>query len=72
MPRFGRRVTNHSQTRFYDSMGEWITGAQVPLDDPARGRERLLAMLELAIDECLEPYSASPDSTDFRLLSVRG
>jgi 3-oxoacyl-[acyl-carrier-protein] synthase I len=52
-------VTNHSQTRFYDSDGEWITGAQVPMDNPARGRERLLAMLELAIDECLEPYDVS-------------
>jgi len=49
-------LTNHTETRFTDTNGEWIPGAQVPLDQPWRGREKLAQMLRLAIEECLEPF----------------
>jgi 3-oxoacyl-[acyl-carrier-protein] synthase-1 len=49
-------LTNHTETRFSDSNGEWIPGAQVPLELPWRGREKLVRMLQLAVEECLEPF----------------
>jgi 3-oxoacyl-[acyl-carrier-protein] synthase-1 len=49
-------LTNHTDTRFSDSQGGWIQGAQVPLDEPWRGREKLARMLTMAIQECLEPF----------------
>jgi len=49
-------LTNHTETRFTDTNGEWIPGAQVPLEKPWRGREKLVQMLRLAIEECIEPF----------------
>jgi 3-oxoacyl-[acyl-carrier-protein] synthase-1 len=49
-------LTNHTETRFIDGSDEWIPGAQVVLDQPWCGREKLGQMLRLAIDECLEPF----------------
>lgn len=48
-------LTNHTDTRF-DAHGLWIPGAQVLLDQPWRGREKLTRMLCTAIQECLEPF----------------
>jgi 3-oxoacyl-[acyl-carrier-protein] synthase I len=50
-------ITNHTETRFKADTGDWIIGAQVPLHSMLRGRARLVAMLEMAITECLAPYS---------------
>lgn len=49
-------LTNHTNTRFSDGRGGWIAGAQVQLDEPWRGREKLARMACMAIEECLEPF----------------
>jgi len=48
-------ITNHTETRFMGSDGEWIMGAQVPLEKPWRGRTKLVKMAGMAIREALEP-----------------
>ena len=47
-------LTNHTETGFRNEDGESILAAQVDLDVALRGRERLIAMLSLAVTECLE------------------
>src|SRR5215472_5371001 len=46
-------IDNFSETRFMDSGGEWIIGAQVPLEQPWRGLPKLVHMAAPAIRECL-------------------
>jgi 3-oxoacyl-[acyl-carrier-protein] synthase I len=46
-------VSNFTETRFMDKGGEWIIGAQVPLEEPWRGRTKLVKMVVPAIKECL-------------------
>ena len=46
-------IDNFSETRFMDKGGEWIIGAQVPLDQPWRGLLKLVHMVVPAIQECL-------------------
>ncbi len=46
-------VSNFTETRFMDKGGEWIIGAQVPLEEPWRGRTKLVKMVTPAIKECL-------------------
>jgi len=46
-------VTGFTETRFIFA-GEWILGAEVPLDQPWTGRVKLLEMAVQAISECLE------------------
>src|SRR5215471_18669355 len=46
-------VDNFSETRFMDKGGEWIIGAQVPLEQPWRGLSKLVNMVVPAIRECL-------------------
>ena len=46
-------VSNFTETRFMDKGGEWIIGAQVPLEEPWRGRTKLVKMVAPAIKECL-------------------
>jgi len=46
-------VSNFTETRFMDKGGEWIMGAQVPLEQPWRGRTKLVKMVVPAIKECL-------------------
>ena len=41
------------ETRFMDSGGEWIMGCEVPLEQPWRGKTKLLKMAAAAINECL-------------------
>jgi 3-oxoacyl-[acyl-carrier-protein] synthase-1 len=47
------RLTNPTETRFIDSNGQWIMAQSVSLDQPWRGRAKLVKMAALAIDECL-------------------
>jgi len=46
-------IDNFSETRFMDKGGEWIIGAQVPLEQPWRGLPKLVHMVVPAIRECL-------------------
>jgi 3-oxoacyl-[acyl-carrier-protein] synthase-1 len=47
-------VTNHTPTRFINEAGEWILAGQVPLDPPWRGRKKLVTMLRMAVEECID------------------
>ena len=46
-------INNFTETRFMDDGGEWIIGSQVPLEQPWRGRAKLVHMAVPAIRECL-------------------
>lgn len=46
-------IDNFQETRFMDSSGEWIMGCEVPLEQPWRGRTKLIKMAAMAIQECL-------------------
>jgi 3-oxoacyl-[acyl-carrier-protein] synthase-1 len=51
-------IANPTTTRFIAADGEWIKAHQVPLEEPVRGRPRLVKMLIRAIVDCLgEPPS---------------
>lgn len=52
-------ISNFTETRFMDKGGEWMMGCQVPLEQPWRGRTKLVKMVAPAIKECL----ASLDGT---------
>src|SRR2546430_6516875 len=55
-------IDNFSETRFMDKGGEWIIGAQVPLEQPWRGLPKLVHMIVPAIKECLAQIgSVKPD-----------
>jgi len=62
-------ITNHTETRFM-SNGEWLLGAQVPLEQPWRGRAKLVRMLAMAVQECLAPFDAPRPRTLPLLLCV--
>ena len=48
-------ITGFNETAFtYD--GDWLQAAEVPLERPWRGREKLLRMAESVIRECVEDY----------------
>ncbi len=47
-------IDNFQETRFMDNGGEWIMGCEVPLEQPWRGRTKLLKMAAMAIRECLQ------------------
>jgi len=47
-------IDNFQETRFIDSGGEWILGSEVLLEQPWRGKAKLLKMLSMAVSECLE------------------
>lgn len=51
-------VTNPCETAFMDREGERIMGHEVPLEQPWRGRTRLVKMAALAIAECLNDCPA--------------
>ena len=46
-------LTDYSETRFLDSNGEWIIGAEVKIDAPWRGRAKLSNMGAMAIQETI-------------------
>jgi 3-oxoacyl-[acyl-carrier-protein] synthase I len=47
-------IDNFQETRFMDNGGEWIMGCEVLLDQPWRGKTKLIKMAAAAIRECLE------------------
>ena len=49
-------IDNFRETRFLDKGGEWLLGATVPLEQPWRGRNKLVQMAARAIGEVLEQY----------------
>jgi 3-oxoacyl-[acyl-carrier-protein] synthase I len=53
-------VSNFTETRFMDKGGEWIIGAQVSLEEPWRGRTKLVKMVVPAIKECLASLGGTP------------
>jgi 3-oxoacyl-[acyl-carrier-protein] synthase-1 len=46
-------IDNFQETRFMDQGGEWIMGCEVPLEQPWRGKTKLIKMAAAAINECL-------------------
>jgi len=61
-------IDNFQETRFIDSGGEWITGCEVPLEQPWRGRTKLIKMLSLALNECLvQDEAVRPEQTPLLL-----
>jgi 3-oxoacyl-[acyl-carrier-protein] synthase-1 len=46
-------INNFQETRFMDKGGEWIIGSYVPLEQPWRGRQKLVKLVVSAISECL-------------------
>lgn len=46
-------IDNFQETRFMDDGGEWIMGCSVPLEQPWRGKTKLIKMAAMAIRECL-------------------
>lgn len=47
------------ETRFIAKDGSWITGAEVALDEPWRGEEKLIRMAAATLTECLEALPSS-------------
>ncbi|MDV7214162.1 hypothetical protein R4769_23905, partial [Azotobacter beijerinckii] len=46
-------LDNFQETRFIDRGGEWLIAASVPLEQPWRGRDKLVRMAARAIGEAL-------------------
>jgi 3-oxoacyl-[acyl-carrier-protein] synthase-1 len=53
-------LSNVTETRFRDAGGEWIMGSAVPMEEPWRGRMKLLRLLSPALRECLVEMNAVP------------
>jgi len=53
-------ISNFTETRFMDQGGEWIIGCEAPLDQPWRGRTKLVKMVVPAIRECLASLKDTP------------
>lgn len=47
-------LDNFQETRFMDKGGEWIMGCEVPLEQPWRGKTKLIKMAAAVINECLD------------------
>jgi len=47
-------IDNFQETRFMDNGGEWLMGCEVPLEQPWRGKAKLLKMTAMAIRKCLQ------------------
>lgn len=62
-------INNFQETRFMDNGGEWIMGCEVPLEQPWRGRSKLVKMAVMAIRECLAHPEAQviPEETPLLL-----
>jgi 3-oxoacyl-[acyl-carrier-protein] synthase-1 len=48
------RIDGFKETRFVARGGEWIIGAEVPLDEPWRGTARLARLVAGPLQECLD------------------
>lgn len=46
-------IDNFQETRFMDSSGEWILASEVTLEQPWRGKTKLIKMAAMAVKECL-------------------
>lgn len=53
-------ISNFTETRFMDSGGQWIMGCQVSLEEPWRGRTKLVKMASRAISESLISLQGLP------------
>ena len=51
-------IDNFQETRFMDNGGEWIMGSEVQLEQPWRGKTKLVKMASIAIQECLSQESS--------------
>lgn len=61
-------IDNFQETRFMDDGGEWIMGCSVPLEQPWRGKTKLIKMAVLAIRECLAQCpQLKPEATPMML-----
>jgi len=61
-------IDNFQETRFMDSGGEWIMGCEVLLEQPWRGKTKLIKMAAAAIRECLDGNKQIiPESTPLLL-----
>ncbi|MEB4590845.1 hypothetical protein VSS37_07635, partial [Candidatus Thiothrix sp. Deng01] len=61
-------IDNFQETRFIDDGGEWIMGCEAPLEQPWRGKTKLLKLAALAIRECLEEHGQiQPEQTPLLL-----
>ncbi|MDQ3059973.1 MAG: hypothetical protein M3R45_10690 [Pseudomonadota bacterium] len=60
-------IDHFTDTRYRDSGGEWIMGSEVALDEPWRGRTKLLKMAACAIQECLSQQALDPATTPLLL-----
>ncbi|MEN8178386.1 MAG: hypothetical protein ABFS39_07145 [Pseudomonadota bacterium] len=49
-------IDNFQETRFMDKGGEWIMGCEVPLEEPWRGKTKLIKMLSTALFELFEKH----------------
>ncbi|WP_102794758.1 beta-ketoacyl synthase N-terminal-like domain-containing protein [Bowmanella denitrificans] len=56
-------LDNFQETRFKDHAGNWLLGCQVPLKEGTCGSEKLVAMLTMAISECMASAKVSLSST---------
>lgn len=67
-------IDNFQETRFMDSGGEWIMGSEVQLEQPWRGKTKLIKMAAAAINECFaNNKQIIPESTPLLLcLSEHG
>ncbi|WP_092199771.1 MULTISPECIES: beta-ketoacyl synthase N-terminal-like domain-containing protein [unclassified Pseudomonas] len=61
-------IDNFQETRFIDQGGEWLIAASVPLEQPWRGRIKLLKMAARAIAEALQSTpGVDPEKTPLLL-----
>lgn len=61
-------IDNFQETRFMDNGGEWLMGCEVPLEQPWRGKTKLIKMASSAIRECLRGNpSIKPSETPLLL-----
>lgn len=61
-------IDNFQETRFIDRGGEWLIAANVPLEQPWRGRSKLIKMAARAIAEALQSTpGVDPEKTPLLL-----
>lgn len=63
-------IDNFTETRFMARGGEWIIGSAVPLDEPWRGKAKLVKLLAGPVRECLDLVPETPASEIPLLLCV--
>ena len=52
------QLDNFTETRFMDSNGEWLVGAEIPLERPIRGWSKLLELAARTISETFDELGA--------------